>query len=331
MEQELRHPPSIRLYLILPYIEHLCFSLDAPRFLNSLLLPAASRPHPALLYILYAEASRIISKGMPLPHGSKSIPESFSKPDVSLLSHAKDLREAFFERSQMLLRDGLQQLDRPLDLLKASVISCRYLISYGRYVDAWLSPCFRLVIACGLHRITSPVVSASTTEKQPMANSESALDLSDFEVSTDYGRLYDQEQRFGRYGLRGRNSGERPVFYRSRRPTELSRSQVSGLSIIPPAIDNNDMWERIELFWAVKEMDWGMSSHFSWTATISDEEIQTPWPLPRSDYEKGIVEARPFGGICELLQPRPGIMLPYPRSPRVLALKSLCLLNRASR
>lgn len=266
---------------------------------------------------------------MPLPHGSKSIPESFSKPDVSLLQHAKDLEEPFFQRSQTMLREGLEQLDRPLDLVKASVISCRYLISYGRYVDAWLSPCLRLAVACGLHKITSPVAIAPISERKPSANSGSTMGLRDSDsLPTDYGRMHDQERRFGPSGSSWQ-IGQTPS--QTKRSNNHQRSQVSKPVLIPPPADDIEVWERIELFWAVKEMDWGMSSHFSWTSAIPDEEIQTPWPQARTDYERGTVKARMLGGIGELLQPRSGIMVVPPRSPRVLALKSLCLLNRASR
>jgi hypothetical protein len=298
-------------------------------------LPANTRPHPALLYILFAEASRIISKGTPLPYGSKNVYDSHSKPDVTLLQHARDLHEPFFERSQTLLREGLQQLDRPLDLLKASTIICRDLISRGRSVEAWFSPCLRLVVACGLHRITSPVIRTPTPEREPMASTGSGLGLRDQTAhSADYGRLYDhspQTRQSAPSGSTWQMHGESPLSSQSHRSKGRQRSHLPKPVIIPPAVDDIEIWERIELFWAVKELDWGMSSHFSWTVAISDGEIQTPWPQPRTDYERGTVKERMVGGICELLQPRTGIATPQIQSPRVLALKSLCLLNRASR
>lgn len=153
-------------------------------------------------------------------------------------------------------------------------------------------------------------------------------------LSTNYGRLFDQSGQ-GRQSATSGSSwqtvGESPLSSQSQRAKARQRSQIPKPVIIPPPADDIEIWERIELFWAVKELDWGMSSHFSWTVAIHDGEIQTPWPQPRTDYERGTVEERMVGGICELLQPRPGIITPQTQSPRVLALKSLCLLNRASR
>lgn len=254
---------------------------------------------------------------------------------MTLLQHAKDLHDPFFEKSQRLLREGLQQLDRPLDLLKASTIICRYLVGRGRSIEAWSSPCLRLVVACGLHRITSPVIRTPTPEREPSASSGFGQGLRDQNVlSADYGRMYDQSTQARQSAASGPSwqmHGESRLPSPHQRSKGRQRPHVPKPVIIPPAVDDIEIWERIELFWAVKELDWGMASHFSWTVAIADGEIQTPWPQPRTDYERGTVDERMVGGISELLQPRSSIVTPQIQSPRVLALKSLCLLNRANR
>ena len=327
--------PLVRLYLALPHMEHLCVALDPRRFLDSLALSAGTRPHAALLYILFAEASRILIKQTPMPFGSNNVLDPHSEPDISLLQYAKDLQEPFFERAQKCLRDGLELLDRPLDLLKASTLICRYLVARGRSIEAWHSPCLRLVVACGLHRITSPVIRPPTSIREPSINSGSNLGWRDSNtLSADYGRMYDRSPK-GRQSDLLESSwqafGDTSLSVPPQRPTERPLSQASNLVIIPPPGDDLEVWERIELFWAVKELDWGMSTHFGWTAGIHDGEIQTPWPQSRIEYEKGTVEERLLGGICELIQPRSRTILPQIQSPRVLALMSLCLAYRASR
>lgn len=299
------------------------------------MLPAVTRPHPSLLYILFAEASRVISKALPLPYGSKPIADSYPKPDVSLLQHAIDLQDAFCERSQALLQDGMHKVDRPLDLLKASSGICRYLVSQGRSLEAWLSICVRLVVACGLHRITSPVlrpIAQTHLNSSPSNNTPS--NSSDKKIrATDYGAMHDQSATLGTQRQTGSSwqthfDGGRPA---QPRATISQRQTRSKPVIIPAPTDNLQLWERIEVFWAVKELDWGMSSHWGWTSAIHNSEIQTPWPKSRSDYERGAVDERVVDGIWELLHPRPAHGLTQIQSPRVLALKSLCLLDQASR
>lgn len=275
----------------------------------------------------------MISKSLPLPYGSKSVADSYPVPDVTLLQHAVNLQDAFCERSQALLQEGMHKVDRPLDLLKASTGICRFLISQGRSLEAWHSICMRLAVACGLHRITSSVIGTTGPSQMQQGSTPPDTINSGFGVTT-FGMVQDES-------LSLRTQGQTASSWRSyndNRPTSQSRPAMSQHRmsrpkpvVIPPPNDNLQLWERIELFWAVKELDWGMSSHWGWTLSIHDSEIQTPWPRPRSDYERGAVDERQVDGIWELLHPTSSRGLVHAQTPRALALKSLCLLNEASR
>lgn len=320
-----------RLYLVLPYAYHLCIPLHPERFLDSLVLPAITRPHPSLLYILFAEASRVISKGLPMPYGSKSIASSYPVPDDSLLQHAVNLEDAFCERAQTLLQEGMHKVDRPLDLLKASTGICRFLFGQGRSLEAWHSICLRLVVACGLHRITSPVVGTARLPHTPQYSTPIAINAFG---ATDFGMTQDDQSSTSRIWVQTATSWRtynNNISISQSRAALFNRSIRARPVIIPPPTDNLQLWERIELFWAVKELDWGMSSHWGWALALDDSQIQTPWPTPRSDYERGTVDESQVDGIWELLHPRTTGKLVQLQTPRVLALKSLCLLNQASR
>lgn len=278
----------------------------------------------------------MISKSLPPPYGSKPVPHSYPAPDVALLQHAVNLQDAFCERSQALLQEGMNKVDRPLDLLKASTGICRFLISQGRSLEAWHSICLRLVVACGLHRITSPVIGSAGGPSQSQPRSTPSNMVNSGFGTTDFGMLQDESSRSQRQTASSWRT------YSDNRPTSQSQSQSRPPMaqhriprpkpvIIPPPTDNLQLWERIELFWAVKELDWGMSSHWGWTLSIQDSEVQTPWPRPRSEYDRGAVDARQVDGIWELLHPMPSRGLVQLQPSRVLALKSLCLLNEASR
>lgn len=332
--QKLETSVSFSLYLILPYTYHLCIPLHPERFLDSLVLPAVTRPHPSLLYILFAEASRVISKSLPMPYGSKLVANSYPVPDDSLLQHAVNLQNAFCERAQDLLQEGMHKVDRPLDLLKASTGICRFLISQGRSLEAWHSICLRLVVACGLHRITSPVIGTTGPTHTPQRSMPSIAINSGF-GTTDFGMVQDDQFSTSRTQRQTASSwrtyNDNRSMSQSMPALSQSRTPRPKPVIIPPPTDNLQLWERIELFWAVKELDWGMSSHWGWTLALHDSEIQTPWPRPRSDYDRGAVDERQVDGIWELLHPTPANGLVQLQTPRVLALKSLCLLNQASR
>ncbi|KAJ9099207.1 hypothetical protein QFC21_004087 [Naganishia friedmannii] len=316
------------IYLVLPYTQHLCIPLHPNRFLDSLALPAETRPHPALLYIMFAEASRVISKGLPLPFGARVVPDFYNQPDVTLFQYAMDLQQAFCDRSQALFHQALKQIDRPLDLLKASSGICRFLASMGRSVEAWHSVCFRLAVACGVHKIPRATLRPSSASAAPTSANERESSSSNFGTLSSHSPMSQRQPPFGSPWLPPTNNR-----FESYAQTSMSQPGYSlpKLVVVPPPADNIQLWERIELFWAVKELDWGLSTNLGWTPAISDSEVQTPWPRGLSDYENGLMADITDGSVRDLLYPNESAISSRPQTTRMLALKSLCLMSSAAR
>ncbi|KAJ9116361.1 hypothetical protein QFC22_004802 [Naganishia vaughanmartiniae] len=318
------------IYLVLPYTQHLCIPLHPNRFLDSLALPAETRPHPALLYILFAEASRVISKGLPLPFGAKVIPDFYNQPDVTLFQYAMDLQPAFCDRAQTLFHQALKEIDRPLDLLKASSGICRFLASMGRSLEAWLSVCFRLAVACGLHKIPRATLRPSGASATPASTSDRDTFTTDFGILQSQSPMTMQRQTlFGPAWPSQTNNRFEP--YTPNTTPQPAGQILPKLIVVPPPADNIQLWERMELFWAVKELDWGLSTNLGWTAAIGDSEVQTPWPRPLSDYENGLLDEVTDGSVRDLLHPNENLISSRPQTTRMLALKSLCLMSAAAR
>lgn len=319
--------PASRVYLVLPYTQHLCLPLHPNRFLDSLALPAEIRPHPALMYILFAEAARVISKGLPLPFGAKVVPDFYEQPDVSLFQYAMDLQQAFCDRSQALFQRGLKELDRPLDLLKASSGICRFLASMGRSLEAWHSVCFRLTVACGLHKIPRATMRTSGSSATPASGSDRDSVAGNFGILSNSSPMM---QRLPSFGASWRSQTNNKFDSYAQTSTSQHGQSLPKLVVIPPPADDIDLWERIELFWAVKELDWGLSTHLGWSPAINESDVQTPWPRGLSDYENGLLDDVSDGTVRDLLYPNENVISSRPQTSRMLALKSLCLMSSAT-
>lgn len=81
-----------------------------PRFYTRLTLPASKRPHPALLYSMYATAAR-----------------------VSTQPAIKQLENQFFEIADRQIRQAVAQHDRLLDALRGMALLTNYLFAKEKY------------------------------------------------------------------------------------------------------------------------------------------------------------------------------------------------------
>jgi len=106
----------------------------------SLSLPAASRPHPCLLYTMYLMASRISS----------------SQPIRSLEKH-------FYDIAMEKLEESIVNADRLFDAVRAATVLAVYKYSLAKYHEAWMMTgrASRLALSCGLHAIPSSVFKSS--------------------------------------------------------------------------------------------------------------------------------------------------------------------------
>lgn len=75
------------LNVVLPHTPHLFIPVHPQRFLSLLSLPPndPQRPHPALLYILFAEAVRILERRIPRPQLPRPPTSLFPQTVFSLL------------------------------------------------------------------------------------------------------------------------------------------------------------------------------------------------------------------------------------------------------
>lgn len=248
---------------ILPHTPHLAMPIHPQRFMALLTLPAGdpNRPHPALLYILYAEAVLVLEQDTPLPSASARpyslFPQNLS-PEMPtplqntqiVLNHVRGTSGALLERAREELDKGIRSVDRPFDLVRAAVGIARMLYSLGRFIEGWNIPVARLLVSCGLHRSTGNVVS-------PDGNPNPSLDL----LPKPYGPAH---------------------FYAQTHSLLTPPSQYPVMRmrpvIIPPARDEIELAERNLTFWAAKSQDWAASVGWGWSTGLADDECTTEWP-----------------------------------------------------
>ncbi|GFZ43535.1 hypothetical protein JCM24511_01255 [Saitozyma sp. JCM 24511] len=293
--------------VVLPYTPHLLIPVHPQRLLALITLPPTDprRPHPALLYILFAEAVRILENHKPsprLPRAPASLfPQNFSPPMPStttepsyILTHVQGASLSLLERARTELDHGIRNVDRPFDLVRAAIGISRYLYSLGRFVEGWNIPVARLLVSCGLHRMTGSIVRPDNAPVEfipppyPPAHAY-AQPL----AATPYPVLR-----------------MRPV-------------------IVPPARDEIEMAERNLTFWAAKSSDWAAGLGWGWTTGMADDECTTEWP-----WGWGSAEIKPGDsrwGIQDLYDASsPMHSSPFPDTTFTLATKSTGLVHRAS-
>lgn len=135
-------PPAVRDHLLDLFFARLIprsnfsITIHMPRFYTRLTLPPAKRPHPALLYSMYATAAR-----------------ASSQPAI------KQLEGQFFEIADKQIRLAVGNHDRLLDALRGMALLTNYLFAKEKYSLGYhmCGAAVRLAISCGLDRIPSSV------------------------------------------------------------------------------------------------------------------------------------------------------------------------------
>ncbi|KAK4688000.1 hypothetical protein P7C73_g2109, partial [Tremellales sp. Uapishka_1] len=313
---------SALIDLVLPYTPFLLMPLHAERFRALLRLPVTDsrRPHPALLYILFAEAVRILEKDTPLPttppppaslfpnqtYSSPSLPSFSANVDRAyLLQHVQGSSLGLLERARSELDQGIRNVDRMFDLVRAAIGIARYLYSLGRFIEGWNIPMARLLVSCGLHRQTGLIV-------PPDGNHDGSVDL----VPKHYATQYPHSQPTA------------PVVPGQSTFPVLRMRPV----ILPPPRDSIELAERVQTFWAAKVQDWEAGIGWGWSTSLPDRETTTEW-----GWGWGPAEVKPLKHpitqftIQDLHDPSSLLhSVPEPDTTYVLAIKSLALLHRSS-
>lgn len=310
--------------LVLPYTPYLLIPVHPQRFMALLSLPATdpSRPHPALLHIMFTEAVLILERGTPIPKAPRPpftlFPQAYTPPMPpsppnleALRRHMAGQAPVLLERARAELDIGIRNVDRPFDLVRAAVGIARHLYSLGRFIEGWNIPVSRLVVSCGLHRLTgnytSPdgFVPCSPAPINPMP------------------KPYADADKYPR-SIQHMTSPDHSTF-----PVLRMRPVI-----LPPARDEIEVAERNATFWAAKMQDWAAGVGWGWSISMADEECTTEWPwgngVPESKSLVGIARPDHRAGIRELYASRGMGHTVFPETTHALAVKSLALLHRAS-
>jgi hypothetical protein len=309
--------------LVLPYTPYLLIPVHPERFIALLSLPPhnPSRPHPALLYILFTEAVLILERGTPLPRTPRlpyslfphnQTPRTPNPPtDTHVLrQHMQGRSTALFERARSELENGIRNVDRPFDLVRAAIGIARHLYSLGRFIEGWNIPVSRLIVSCGLHRQTGNFVSpdgfvaTSPGSTNPLPQPYAPA------------HFYPQAAQ----SMTSPDGAQYPIL--RMRPV-----------ILPPARDQIEVAERSATFWAAKMQDWAAGIGWGWSIAMSEDECTTEWP-----WGTGVPEPRPShtrsdnrSSIRALHDPILMAQQPHvSETTYTLAVKSVALLHRAS-
>lgn len=280
--------------LILPHTPYLMMPLHPQRFMAQLSLPTSDpdRPHPALLYILFAEAVNIIEKGIPTPVPPRPpaslvahLPGSSmpSPPDIAqLYPLVHGMSSAYLERARKELDMGIRNVDRPFDLVRAAIGIARHLYSLGRFIEGWNIPVSRLLISCGLHRMSGEYISP---DGDGVHASDQAMSGDAFGSGPD--SLHTQPSLSS--STRRRSNPNLPQPYPAAHQYVNSSTHMSGPDgrrypiirmrpiIIPPPRDEIELGERVMTFWAAKMQDWEAGCGWGWSLSMADEECTTEW------------------------------------------------------
>lgn len=258
--------------LILPYTPHLSIPVHPHRFLALLSLPVSNsdRPHPALLYILFANAARVLETGVPVP-AAPQIPASLCTPgpvpqfgmppapsdsDMAwAIGQIRGASDTLFERARTELDRGIRAMDRPLDLVRAAAGIVRYLQHLGRNAETWSIPMTMLAVACGLHRLTGNIVQPDTAPFASTADPIAHFLPTPFASAAFYQQQHDYSSA---------HQAIKPFHSRK--------------IVVPPPRDQIDLSERIKTFWTIKALDWSASLESGQTIGLADDECTTEWP-----------------------------------------------------
>nr|XP_019049274.1 hypothetical protein I302_03056 [Kwoniella bestiolae CBS 10118]OCF28204.1 hypothetical protein I302_03056 [Kwoniella bestiolae CBS 10118] len=325
-------PPNSSLELaliqaVLPFAPFIGIPVHSARFLALLTLPPADirRPHPALLYILFAQAVRVLELDRPVPKLPPTppgmFPQSFAPPlpppsmdRNMILSQVGGTSLILLERARAELDRGIRSVDRPFDLTRAAIGIAWMLYSMGHFIEGWNIPVSRLLISCGLHRITGTYI-------PPEGGSGIDPDLipKPYAPSHQYAHSHSIRHLSNPFSNKSQSDMDLPVV--RMRPI-----------IIAPARDEIELAERVATFWAAKMQDWEAGIGWGWSVSLADEICTTEW-----GWGSGSVETKPSNNVNErysirdLYDPTSNIhSTPTPDTTYVLAIRSLALLHRAS-
>lgn len=255
--------------LVLPYTPHLSIPVHPQRFLALLTLSTTdpSRPHPSLLYILFAEAVRILEADTPPPlpplppPGSfrttftPPMPDALSPADKAWLSsQVRGSSNNLLERARSELDRGIRTVDRPFDLTRAAIGIARYLYSLGRFIEGWNVPVMRLATSCGLHRMSGNIVQPDPPDA---AGNHPPMEY----MPRSYASTTYYLNHHAYHAL----------------PSSVPPLRMRQL-IIPPPRDEIDLSERVMTFWAAKCNDYAGGVGWGWSLGLSDDECTTEWP-----------------------------------------------------
>lgn len=265
------------IQVVLPHTPYLLIPLHTQRFLAQLSLPTTDpdRPHPALLYILFAEAVNVLEKRIPPPNPPRSptsvFPHPASAPPLSPQDIANTLWQvqgmglSFLERARKELDNGIRNVDRPFDLVRAAVGIARHLYGLGRFIEGWNIPVARLLVSCGIHRMSGNFIppDGSLVMPSPLdAQQDHSREKSNPYLAKPYPPahhyLNTKTHTAGPDGRKYPITRMRPV-------------------IIPPPRDEIELAERTMTFWAAKMQDWEAGCGWGWSLCLSDEECTTEW------------------------------------------------------
>ncbi|ORY27795.1 hypothetical protein BCR39DRAFT_537261 [Naematelia encephala] len=125
------------------------FMFHMPKFYARLTLPPAKRPHPALLYSMYLVGAK-----------------RSSQPGL------RQLETRFMHIADRHLKAGLDEGDRPLDIVRASVLMIIHLYTSEKYSlgFALTGATVKLAQACGLHRIQTSVWAPPPPQAHPIVH-----------------------------------------------------------------------------------------------------------------------------------------------------------------
>ncbi|CAK9783250.1 hypothetical protein CC85DRAFT_281995 [Cutaneotrichosporon oleaginosum] len=117
-----------------------------PRFMASLDMAPSKRPHPCLVYAMYA----LVARFSPAPK-------------------LKRLEDHFYQIANAQLTNAVKAVDRPFDATRAATILTVYNFSQAHYQAAtmMLGQAARLAFSCGLHQIPSSVFQPSRIPTDP--------------------------------------------------------------------------------------------------------------------------------------------------------------------
>ena len=278
---------SALIRTIMPYLPFILMPVHPERFFALLSLPTGDprRPHPALLYVMFAEAVRVVEQRIPPPTdpagastSSGGSSQGLLNPDGAfILQHLIGSFLTLLERARVELDRGVRNVDRPFDLVRAAVGITRCLYSLGRFIEAFSTPVARLVVSCGLHRATGTIVPPPATRGSGTSSLVENLQRISTSTSISTSSTYAES------GLNVLPEPYAPAQYylhlhSSARPVSTYPIMRMRPTILPPPRDEIDVAERSATFWAAKVQDWEAGTGWGWSLGLDDNECTVRWP-----------------------------------------------------